>query len=74
MKALLFLILVVLWICFDSHQGNELKSLEMNQLFLSNVEALANNEGVNFFCYGEGDIDCHGMKVEFKVQGVSLDY
>lgn len=74
MKALLFLILVVLCICLDSHQGNELKSLEMNQLFLSNVEALANNEGVNFFCYGEGDIDCHGMKVEFKVQGVSLDY
>lgn len=49
MKALLFLILVVLCICFDSHQGNELKSLEMNQLFLSNVEALANDEGVNFF-------------------------
>ena len=27
-----------------------------------------------FFCYGEGDIDCHGMKVEFKVEGLSLDY
>lgn len=73
MKALLFLILAVLCICFDAQQGNELK-LGMDQLFLSNVEALANNEGVNFFCYGEGDIDCHGMKVEFKVQGVSLDY
>lgn len=74
MKALLFLILVVLCVCFDSQQGNELKLLEMNQLFLSNVEALANDEGVNFFCYGEGDIDCHGMKVEFKVEGLSLDY
>lgn len=31
-------------------------------------------KGLIFFCYGEGDIDCHGMKVEFKVQGVSLDY
>ena len=49
MKALLFLILVVLCVCFDSQQGNELKLLEMNQLFLSNVEALANDEGVNFF-------------------------
>lgn len=44
MKALLFLILVVLCVCFGSQQGNELKSLEMDQLLLNNVEALANNE------------------------------
>lgn len=50
MKALLFLILAVLCICFDAQQGNELK-LGMDQLFLSNVEALANNEGVNFLLW-----------------------
>lgn len=33
MKALLFLILVVLCACFDSQQGNELKSLEMDQFY-----------------------------------------
>ena len=50
MKALLFL--VVLCICFGSQQGNELKSLEM-----------ANDEGINYFCYGKGDIECYGMKI-----------
>lgn len=74
MKALLFLILVVLCVCFGSQQGNELKSLEMDQLLLNNVEALANDEGVNYFCYGEGDIECYGVKVEFKVEGLNLDY
>lgn len=53
MKALLFLILVVLCVCLGSQQGNELKSVEMDQLLLSNVEALANGEvDIPYICQG----------------------
>ena len=60
MKALLFLILVVLCICFGSQQGNELKSLEMDQLLLSNVEALANDEGGGMLDCPNGCLDKTG--------------
>ena len=42
----------------------------MSELMLENVEALAQGEGGNYVCYGSGDIDCHGMKVWVKYEGI----
>ena len=38
---------------------------------LSRIKALAFEEGPNenFRCYGWGDIECHGIKVERKTSG-----
>lgn len=45
-------------------------SAGMSELMLENVEALAQGEGGNYVCYGSGDIDCHGMKVWVKYEGI----
>lgn len=46
----------------------------INQLAFENIEALAQGEepGENFRCYGDGSVDCHGVKVEEKISGFSL--
>ena len=43
----------------------------LNDLAFENIEALAFEEGPNenFRCYGCGDIECHGIKVERKTSG-----
>lgn len=54
--------------CFYAYLYEE-KS--MKDLALENIDALATPEGYpseNFCCYGQGDIDCHGVKVEMKFQ------
>ncbi|WP_195281801.1 NVEALA domain-containing protein [Parabacteroides johnsonii] len=39
-------------------------------LALDNIEALAQGENTNFLCYGEGDIDCSGIKVKTRFDGL----
>ena len=44
----------------------------LNDLAFENIEALASTEegpNENFMCYGWGDIECHGKKVEVKYSG-----
>lgn len=43
----------------------------LNDLAFENIEALALEEGPNenFVCFGWGDIECHGRKVERKTSG-----
>lgn len=52
---------------------NSEKSL-LNDLALKNIEALAGGEypTENYRCFGRGDIDCHGYKVERAYTGFSL--
>lgn len=45
----------------------------MNELALKNVEALAQGEWSNHLCYGDGDIECDGMKVKYRIDGLSLE-
>lgn len=45
----------------------------MNELALKNVEALAQGEWSNHLCYGRGGIECDGMKVEVRIDGLSLE-
>ncbi len=42
----------------------------LTDLALDNIEALAQNENTNFLCYGEGDIDCNGIKVKTRYDGL----
>ncbi len=54
---------------FYSNQFGEKK---VKDLLFENIEALATSEedpGENYACYGYGDIDCHGVKVEVKFSG-----
>lgn len=44
----------------------------INDLAFKNIEALALTEedpDENYWCYGWGDIECHGDKVERKTSG-----
>ena len=69
-KLLLFMAVAVMslygYVSFVEYTG----SAGMSELMLENVEALAQGEGGNDVCYGSGDIDCHGMKVWVKYEGI----
>ena len=50
---------------------NQSKEIPLSELALENVEALANGEGhENYGCIGDGEIDCYGMKVAIRVDGL----
>lgn len=75
MKKAVLLISLASAIClslYNSYTKDEVSS-KVNQLALDNVEALARDEGVNFFCIDVGDIECHGMKVYFMAEGLSVE-
>ena len=42
------------------------------QLAFDNIEALASGESSAYRCYGIGDVDCHGDKVDKMYSGYSL--
>ncbi len=56
-----FIISVGAFYCVEQQQSSELSSLA-----LENIEALAQDEwgGEDRKCFGTGDIDCYGFKVE----------
>ena len=49
-------------------------TIQLNEIVLQNIEALAQGEGDPgyFYCTGTGDIDCIGYKVYEKITGFSL--
>ena len=44
-------------------------------LLFDNIEALASGEGggTTYHCYGVGEVDCYGYRVEFMIDGMDLD-
>ena len=72
LSVLVILILFGMYSFYSSNSGKE--SPEIRTLCIHNIEALASDENVNYICIGNGDIDCYGDKVAFKVEGLSLDY
>lgn len=72
LSVLVILLLFGMYCFYSSNSGND--SLKISTLSIHNIEALASDENVNYICIGNGDIDCYGDKVEFKVEGLSLDY
>lgn len=52
-----------------SQQENNIKDV-----VFQNIEALAGDEHyVDIFCYGYGSVECDGIKVEMKIEGLRLD-
>lgn len=54
--------------------STDLNKDNLNDLAFENIEAIAAGEaGGNYKCFGYGDIDCHGYRVEKMYSGFSLD-
>lgn len=72
LSVLVILLLAGIFCFYSSNSGND--SLKINALSIHNIEALASGENINYICIGNGDIDCHGMKVKLKVEGLNFNY
>ena len=52
----------------------EMENKPISDLAFQNIEALAQGEGPeNHVCFNYGDIDCYGVKVDYKMTGLNLD-
>jgi hypothetical protein len=72
MKKKVLLIVIGLGAIYGA--SHYLGSETVSDLAFQNVEALAQYEtGENYFCINFGDIDCDGVKVDYKATGFSLD-
>ena len=69
-KVLLAAILCISAIYFY----NTKRAILINELTFENIEALAQREdGGNYYCYGDGSIECDGRNVDVKISDFSLD-
>lgn len=72
-RGLILLSLVGAW--YFGHTVTEENLI--NDLAFENIEALAKDEvhfpDENFRCYGDGEVDCYGYKVQVKYSGLSLE-
>ncbi|MDH6344094.1 preprotein translocase subunit YajC [Parabacteroides sp. PFB2-12] len=69
-KVMLLLAVCFLFSLFYFYQKQNKKE---SDLFLSNVEALAQGEEmIHVICYGRGTIDCRGEKYEIKIENYRL--
>ena len=68
---LLFIVSVMISSFFYLSEQRE----SVETLLFNNIEALASGEGDGsmYNCYGWGEIDCYGNKVEFMIDGMDLD-
>lgn len=70
-----FALLMLFGAWYFGHIASEKNSI--NKLMLENIEALASYEnggaGENYHCFGRGEVDCYGDKVDVKYSGFSLD-
>lgn len=66
-------LLCILCVC-GMFYANKSAQTEITDLAFENIEALAGGEGSgNWRCYGYGDIECHGYKVDEKIENYSLN-
>lgn len=72
LTALVILLFCGVYCFYSSNIKND--SLYVRKLVIHNIEALASDEGINYACIGQGDIDCYGEKVKWKAEGLSLGY
>lgn len=72
MKKKVLVVLIGLGAIYGASRftGNE----SVSDLAFQNIEALAQYEtGENYYCINFGDIDCNGVKVDYKMTGFSID-
>lgn len=64
LKKVIFLAGITGAVYFTSHKEKS----QVNDLLLSNIEALADGEsGSALRCFGYGSVDCQGYKVKWKM-------
>ncbi|MDY3266790.1 MAG: NVEALA domain-containing protein [Phocaeicola sp.] len=76
-KVIKVFVILILFFCgtycfYSSNIKNA--SLNLSELAIHNIEALAQYEGINYACINNGDIDCYGRKVKFKIENLSFGY
>jgi hypothetical protein len=69
-KVIVVSLLFLLCIAGSLFLSGKKVSIELADLSLRNIEALAGNETSLTMCFGIGDIDCTGDKVEWKITGL----
>lgn len=60
---------VLAFVCFLIGKCTQLENKSVNDVFVKNVEALANatEVGEHIKCYDSGKVDCNGVKVRYKL-------
>lgn len=72
-KIFLNLMIVSCGVITDGYLYSE-KETNFNDIVFQNIEALAGDEYYeDILCYGKGSVDCNGIKVEMKIEGLRLD-
>lgn len=57
-----------------TYLGSKQTENNVSELANSNIEALATGEQTSpVFCFGSGSVDCYGVWVEMKIEGLSID-
>lgn len=69
-----FVVIAILGLIGISIFSIDTNTKQLTELVLENIEALAQSEGPNenVICFGSGDIDCYGYKVEDMYSGYNL--
>jgi len=63
---------VIVLVCLGGVACIKTLSTSSVGLAFDNIEALASGESSAYRCYGIGDVDCHGDKVDKMYSGYSL--
>lgn len=70
MKRTLLKFLIGIVCLTGTYFCSQIEKENLTDLALDNIEALAQGENTNFLCFGEGDIDCNGIKVKKRYDGL----
>ena len=68
-KLLLIAVVIISAYCSLSKEKDTVETL-----LFDNIEALASGEGSStYHCFGWGNVNCYGNKVEYMIDGMDLD-
>lgn len=74
MKKMIFSLIIVLCGVIAGGYLYSQKETTINDIILQNIEALAGDEShEDILCYERGSVDCNGVKVKMKIEGLRLD-
>lgn len=74
MKKTIFKLMIASCVATAGYYQYSQQENNINDVVFQNIEALAGDEHyVDIFCYGNGSVECEGIKVEMKIEGLRLD-
>ena len=68
--SLLVAVVIISAYCYLTKEKDTVEAL-----LFDNIEALASGEGGSstYHCFGWGNVNCYGNKVEYMIDGIDLD-